>query len=98
MKVRVAALAEPKSDAAKWARSRWSGEVEELGNETAPEPLVIDALFGTGLKRGLEDAVSQQLSERCDAAVVKVACDVPSGVETDSGAELSPVPRLSTSP
>jgi hydroxyethylthiazole kinase-like uncharacterized protein yjeF len=26
--VRVAALAEPKSDAAQWARSQWDGEVE----------------------------------------------------------------------
>src|SRR5438105_10236105 len=40
VKVRVAALAEPKSDAAKWARSRWSGAVELLGNDTGPEPLV----------------------------------------------------------
>src|SRR3954467_7820390 len=38
VKVRVAALAEPKSAAAKWARSRWTGAVEQLGNETAPEP------------------------------------------------------------
>src|SRR5205809_395525 len=30
VKVRVAALAEPKSDAAQWARSGWSGEVEQL--------------------------------------------------------------------
>src|SRR5947209_3778638 len=28
LKVRVAAPAEPKSDAAKWARSQWNGEVE----------------------------------------------------------------------
>src|SRR5438034_7234265 len=30
VKVRVAALAEPKSAAAKWARSQWRGEVEQL--------------------------------------------------------------------
>jgi ADP-dependent NAD(P)H-hydrate dehydratase / NAD(P)H-hydrate epimerase len=92
VKVRVAALAGPKSEAAKWARSGWSGEVEQLGDETAPEPLVIDALFGTGLKYGLERAAVKQFSRLCDAAALKVACDVPSGVETDSGAELSPVP------
>ena len=51
---RVAALAEPKSDAAKWARSQWKGEVETLDDSTARAPLLIDALFGTGLKRGLE--------------------------------------------
>src|SRR6476661_10101236 len=30
VKVRVAALTEPRSDAAKWARSQWSGMVEQL--------------------------------------------------------------------
>src|SRR6476659_1025373 len=90
--VRVAAISEPKSDASKWARSRWKGAVETLSGETAQAPLLIDALFGTGLKRRLEDNVSEQLLRICDAAVVKVACDLPSGVETDSGEELSPAP------
>ena len=94
VKVRVAALAEPKSDAAKWARSEWGGAVEELGDGTAPEPLIIDALFGTGLKRGLEAAAAQILSRLCDAAIVKVACDLPSGVETDTGANLGEVPAF----
>src|SRR3954454_13770277 len=57
VKVRVAALAEPKSEAAIAARSTWSGEVEILGEDTAAAPLIIDALFGTGLRRGLEDDV-----------------------------------------
>ena len=94
VEVRVAALGEPKSDAAKWARSHWSGEVGTLSSDTAPAPLIIDSLFGTGLKRGLEADVSQQLSRLCAAAVVKVTCDLPSGIETDSGAELSKAPRF----
>ena len=92
--VRVAALAEPKSDAAKWARSQWSGEVESLSVETESAPLVIDCQFGTGLKRGLEDTVAGQLSRLCSRAVVKVACDVPSGVESDRGAMLNEVPAF----
>lgn len=92
VKVRIATLAEPKSDAAKWARSHWAGPVEQLGDETEPAPLVIDALFGTGLTRGLEEVVAAQLSRLCAAAQLSVACDLPSGVETDSGAELSPIP------
>ena len=92
--VRVAALSEPKSDAAKWARSQWDGEVEVLSADTGPAPLVIDALFGTGLKRGLEESVVQQLSRLCRGAVVRVASDLPSGVETDSGAELSAAPAF----
>jgi hydroxyethylthiazole kinase-like uncharacterized protein yjeF len=92
--VRVAALSEPKSDAAKWARSQWPDETELLSADTAPEPLLIDAIFGTGLKRGLEEAAAKELSRLCDAAVAKIACDMPSGVETDSGAELSAVPTF----
>ena len=89
--VRVAALAEPKSDAAKWARSRWTGEVEQLSQDTQGSPLLIDALFGTGLKRGLEDSVSLLLSELAHEALVAVACDLPSRVETDTGAILNPL-------
>jgi hydroxyethylthiazole kinase-like uncharacterized protein yjeF len=90
--VRVAALSEPKSDAAKWARSEWRGDVEPVSHSTAAAPLVVDALFGTGLKRGLDPFVSKQLLRLNDAAVAKIACDLPSGIETDSGAELSPLP------
>ena len=92
--VRIAAISEPKSDAAKWARSEWSGEIEMLSNTTAPAALLIDCLFGTGLKRGLEDDVSAQLSRLCGQAIVKVAGDLPSGVESDGGTELSPVPQF----
>ena len=92
--VRVAALSEPRSGAAQAARAQWDGEVEILSGDTAPAPLVIDALFGTGLKRGLEDSIVQQLSRLCAAAVARVACDLPSGVETDSGTELSDAPAF----
>jgi hydroxyethylthiazole kinase-like uncharacterized protein yjeF len=92
--VRVAALTEPSTDAAKWARRTWTGDVEALGPATAPAPLLIDCMFGTGLKRALDASVQEQLSRLCSQANVSVACDVPSGVESDSGAELSPVPAF----
>jgi hydroxyethylthiazole kinase-like uncharacterized protein yjeF len=92
VEVRVAAVAEAKSDAAKWARGEWDGEVETLSAKTKPAPLLIDALFGTGLKRGLDGKAADQLSRLAAAAIVKVACDVPSGVDSDTGAELSAVP------
>jgi hydroxyethylthiazole kinase-like uncharacterized protein yjeF len=88
--VRVAALADPAADAAKWARSQWDGPVEPLAF-AADAPIVIDCLFGTGLSRGLEDAVSQRLCQLTDQALVSVACDLPSGVASDDGALLSPV-------
>ena len=92
--VRIAALGEPSSEAAKHARSQWSGDVEPLSPDTAPAPLIVDALFGTGLKRSPEDTALEQFSRLCSASVVRIACDLPSGVESDSGAELSPVPHF----
>ena len=94
MSVRIAALDGPRSDAAKSARSRWAGEVERLSDSTSTAPLVLDCLFGTGLNHGLEDTVAAQLSRLCSAAVVSVACDLPSGVDSDSGAELIEVPAF----
>lgn len=92
--VRVAAMSEPRTEAAKRALSGWGGEAEALTSSTLSAPIVVDCLFGTGLKRGLDDALSAQLSSLCDQAVVRVACDLPSGVESDSGAELGAVPSF----
>ena len=92
--VRIATISDPKSDAARWARSEWQSDVETLSAKTEPAPLVIDALFGTGLKKGLENWVTQQLSRLCGEATGRIACDVPSGVESDSGAEFSEVPEF----
>lgn len=89
--VRVAALAEPASDAARWAHKEWGGWVEQL--ETAePAAVLVDCLFGTGLQRPLEEAVVQRLHALAAASRIAVAGDLPSGVDSDSGAVLSPVP------
>lgn len=92
--VRIAAITEPKTEAAARARSQWTGPVGALGDSTLAAPLVIDALFGTGLKRGLEEPVSRQLMRLTQQAIASVACDLPSGVATDIGEELSTVPAF----
>jgi hydroxyethylthiazole kinase-like uncharacterized protein yjeF len=51
--VRVAALSEPKTNAAKSARAGWFGPIETLA-EAKPAPILVDALFGTGLTRPLD--------------------------------------------
>ncbi len=90
--VRVAAVAEPKSHAAKWACSQWQGQVEQLTDATEPAPMIIDCVFGTGLTKPVQDVVVQQLRRLSNAAAVRVACDLPSGVSSDSGELLSAVP------
>lgn len=66
--------------------------IGELSEATAPAAVLVDALFGTGLKRGLEVSVHEQLSRLAGQSRLRIACDLPSGVDSDSGAELSPVP------
>ena len=90
-KVRVAASAEPGSPDARSARHAWGGPVETI-EEAAPEPLLIDALFGTGLARPLAAALSERLCALAGAARIAVAVDLPSGAATDDGSVLSPVP------
>jgi hydroxyethylthiazole kinase-like uncharacterized protein yjeF len=89
--VRVAGLQEPASQAARWAHQEWGGWVEDLA-AAEPAETLVDCLFGTGLKRALDDAVSTRLAELSARSLITVACDLPSGVDTDSGAILSPVP------
>ncbi len=90
-KVRVAATGEPKTPAAKAARESWAGPVEDMADAQSA-PLLIDALFGTGLTRPLDEGLSGRLAELAAQARVRAAIDLPSGVATDDGAILSPVP------
>lgn len=91
--VRVAALGESRTESARRARAGWGGAVEDIMT-AAPATQLVDALFGTGLKRGLDAGVAARLCELADAATTTYAIDLPSGVETDSGALLSAVPRF----
>ncbi|SDA28691.1 NAD(P)H-hydrate dehydratase [Sphingomonas sp. NFR15] len=89
--VRVAALADPRTEAASAARAAWGGPVAPLA-EAGDAPIVVDALFGTGLTRPLDDAVAGVLGRAVRAARFAVTVDLPSGVATDTGIELSPSP------
>lgn len=87
--VRVAASGEPKTDAARAMRARWDGAVEALA-DAAPAPLLIDALFGTGLARPLDPPIAGPLERLAKGARLRIAVDLPSGVGTDDGALLGP--------
>jgi len=93
LSVRVAASAEPGTDAARAARALWEGPVETMA-EARSAPLLIDCLFGTGLRRPLDDVLAAALARLAGEAKLRIAVDLPSGVATDDGAILSPVPRF----
>ncbi|MBS1101866.1 NAD(P)H-hydrate dehydratase [Gluconobacter sp. Dm-62] len=87
--VRVAALASPKpgTPAAEMA-ARWTGPtVPFAAEELAAADLVVDAVFGSGLKRPVSDEVASALA----AAPQVVAIDMPSGVAGASGETLGKV-------
>ena len=88
--VRLAALLPPATDVSKRAAAGWSGKVEALmGVDTAP--ILVDAIFGTGLSRALDADLVATLKRLRAAARMVIAADVPSGVETDSGADLGAI-------
>jgi hydroxyethylthiazole kinase-like uncharacterized protein yjeF len=91
--VTVAALGAARAGAAAAARAAWPGPVVPI-EAARPAPLLIDALFGTGLARGLDAALADRLAALAGAARATLAVDLPSGVATDSGQCLSPVPRF----
>lgn len=89
--VRLAALGEPITDAARWAQKEWGGWAESL-EDAEPASVLVDCLFGTGLKRPLAADLSNRLVELASLSRIVIACDLPSGVDTDSGGILSPIP------
>lgn len=93
VKVRVAALGDSRTASSSKARAAWNGPVEPLA-QAGPATLLVDALFGTGLTRGLDAPVAGKLLELVEASDRSYAVDLPSGVATDGGAHLSPVPHF----
>lgn len=92
VEVRIAELGEQGSAATKSARGKWAGKIEQLDTSTAPSAILVDCLFGTGLKRPLDLPLIEQLGQLAGAAQVRIACDLPSGVDADNGAVLSAIP------
>lgn len=61
--------------------------IDDLSH-AAPRSILVDGLFGTGLSSPLEPGVSQSLTELARAADLVIAIDLPSGLQTDTGASL----------
>jgi NAD(P)H-hydrate epimerase len=97
--VRVALLGRKdrlRGDARTYADA-WKGGIEEL----APAALegagvVVDAVFGSGLRGPLEPVVLATLRAATERSLPLLAIDVPSGVMGDSGADLGAAPAACT--
>jgi NAD(P)H-hydrate epimerase len=71
---------------AKHHAARWSGPVDPLAPAAvASAQLVVDAIFGSGLNRALDENVARTLAAVAQRRVPLVAIDVPSGVMGDTG-------------
>ncbi|MBF6602455.1 MAG: NAD(P)H-hydrate dehydratase [Sphingorhabdus sp.] len=92
IEVIVAASGEPATDAAKNARSLWKGQTVGL-EDAKPAKQFVDCLFGTGLARAVEGRLLEHHRRLFRGAKRTIAIDLPSGVDTDSGKLLNPVPK-----
>jgi hydroxyethylthiazole kinase-like uncharacterized protein yjeF len=73
-----------KGDAARAARD-WSGQLEPLAAVIEDADLVIDALFGAGLARDLNDDAKASVDCMNESRRPVVAVDLPSGIDGASG-------------
>ena len=89
--VLVVAPREPGSETARTARAHYSGEITAAG--PLRHAVVADCLFGYGLARAVEGEFATLLEEFTTRDCYKIAIDVPSGVESDTGKVLGPLPR-----
>ncbi|MGK2911201.1 MAG: NAD(P)H-hydrate dehydratase [Sphingobium sp.] len=91
--VRVAATGKSNTASSTQARALWDGPIEDIATARSATQ-IVDALFGTGLSRGLDNVLADRLGELAGAASHSYAVDLPGGVGTDDGALLSAVPKF----
>ncbi len=93
--IRVALLGsrEKLTGAARHHADLWPGEIEPLGPAALEgADLIVDAIFGAGLSRSLDNAVAGTLSAASQRKLPMVAIDVPTGLMGDTGESLGAVP------
>ena len=88
LEVQVVAPIAPKTDAARNARRAYKGVSLSSGKD-AKGHVLVDCLFGSGLTRALTGEHELMLLDLANRHPLRVAVDLPSGVESDSGALLN---------
>ena len=89
--VAVIAAREPATVEAKAARALFAGEVRAPAPGMLPRGgVLLDCLFGSGLSRPLPGDLFVLLTSLAELHLLRIAADLPSGIEADSGAVLNP--------
>lgn len=91
LSVSVIAPVGPGSPAAQKAREIFAGPIAQDG--AIATPVTVDCLFGYGLSRTVEAPFSKLLDALSASDCFKIAIDVPSAVESDTGRVLGPLPH-----
>lgn len=86
--VTVIAAREPATQAARNARAQYRGNLAATDSLTTGDVLV-DCLFGSGLTRGLPDDLYGLITGLAAHHPRRIAIDVPSGIDSDSGLALN---------
>lgn len=84
----VVAPIEPKTGAAQNARAVYQGQVLTSGKQ-AHAHVLVDCLFGSGLARALSAEHALLLRDLAARHHTRIAIDLPSGIESDSGEVLN---------
>ncbi len=86
--VSVIEAREAATDAARTARSLYRGGVRAVA-DTWQGDVLVDCLFGSGLTRALPEDLRALLAGLAARHPLRAAIDVPSGVDSDTGAVLN---------
>lgn len=86
--VSVAALSEPRTDAARNARANYRGELVAWADAVS-HPQFVDCLFGSGLTRPLEADLWERFAALVSTARRSFAVDLPSGADADRAVWLN---------
>ena len=85
--VSLVATGAPASGAAERMHALWHGPNSSL-YAARPRPVLVDGLFGTGMTRPLERGLAAVFADLCKQAEFTLSIDLPSGLDTDTGADL----------
>ena len=85
--VSLVATGAPAPGAAERMQALWQGPTSSL-YAARPRPVLVDGLFGTGMSRPLERGLAAVFADLCKQAEFTLSIDLPSGIDTDTGADL----------